>query len=73
MTQAFICCGCSSVKRAAAKMEQRPINVLVNNASVAAPKEDLGRKTVDGLEVRPEQIPHVLRSCKALLQIMSVQ
>lgn len=52
-------------------MEQRPINVLVNNASVAAPKEDLGRKTVDGLEVRPE--PHVLLSCKALSQTMSVQ
>ena len=42
----------SSVKRAASKMDGRPINVLVNNASVAAPKDDLGRKTIDGFEVR---------------------
>ncbi|KAK9838928.1 hypothetical protein WJX74_006078 [Apatococcus lobatus] len=41
----------SSVKRAAAKLEQRPINVLVNNASVAAPKDDIGRKTIDGFEI----------------------
>ncbi|KAK9861824.1 hypothetical protein WJX84_007134 [Apatococcus fuscideae] len=41
----------SSVKRAASKMDGRPINVLVNNASVAAPKDDLGRKTIDGFEI----------------------
>lgn len=39
------------MKEAAEKMKQRPIDVLVNNASVAAPKDDLGRKTVDGFEV----------------------
>lgn len=39
------------MKQAAAKLEQRPIDVLVNNASLAAPKDDLGRKTVDGFEV----------------------
>ena len=45
------CYGCSSVKRAAAQLGERPINVLVNNASVAAPKGDLGKKTIDGFEV----------------------
>lgn len=43
--------GCSTVREAAKKMKQRPIDVLVNNASVAAPKDDLGGKTVDGFEV----------------------
>ncbi|KAK9798541.1 hypothetical protein WJX73_001218 [Symbiochloris irregularis] len=41
----------SSIKAAAAELKGKRIDVLANNASVAAPKDDLGKHNKEGFEV----------------------
>ena len=51
-----------SIKKAAASLKGQPIHVLVNNASVAAPKGQIADKTKDGFEARTR-----LMACMLLL------